>query len=326
MKTAAICTVQDEAPYILEWIAWHRLVGFDTIIIAQNASSDGTVELLEALDVAGIIRFVENSEYEDGAPPLSYQRRAYAKALNGHVKGCFDWAMALDIDEFLVLRNGLTLGELIGCAGEQFDQIRLNWRNFSSSGKLSFEDVLTIERFQEAQQLDGLAERAGCVKTLFRVDTVVALDAHAPKETVSGSFRAMDGSGHPYTPRYKSFMQVDPNLCKLGYLAHFRCRDLESFILKSIRGTPDFYPTEFLDSNYWRKANSFPTVPSDELSARGAAVRQEIDLMDSLTLGKARKLHKVAVDARLQRINETMRRIEYLGLAIEIDPRYALPS
>lgn len=48
MKTAAICTVKDEAPYILEWIAWHRLVGFDKIIIAQNSSTDGTVELLEA--------------------------------------------------------------------------------------------------------------------------------------------------------------------------------------------------------------------------------------------------------------------------------------
>lgn len=326
MKTAAICTVKDEAPYILEWIAWHRLVGFDKIIIAQNSSTDGTVELLEALDSAGIIHYIENSELENGAPPLSYQRRAYEKALKDHVKGHFDWAMALDIDEFLVPRNGVTLGQLIACASDQFDQIRLNWRCFSSSGGLKFEDALTIECFQDGQELESLAEKAGCVKTLFRVNSVVALDAHAPKETVSGTFQAMDGSGKPYTPRYKPFMQVDPNLCQLSYLAHFRCRDLESFILKSIRGTPDFYPSEILDSQYWRKTNSFRTVHTDELSSHGDAVRREIDAIDRLTLGKARSLHKSAVDARLQRIAEIMQQQEYRLLAAELDDSYSFPT
>lgn len=323
MKTAAICTVKDEAPYILEWIAWHRLVGFDRIVIAQNSSTDGTVELLQSLDSAGVIDFIENSELVNGAPPLSYQRRAYEKALNGYVKGQFDWAIALDIDEFLVLRGSGTLAQLIACAGDDYDQIRLNWRHFTASGHSRFEDALTIDRFQQAQQLEGLATKAGCVKTLFRVDAVVTLDAHSPKETVSGTFKAIDGSGEPYTPRYKPFMQVDPNLCRLAYLAHYRSKDLESFILKSIRGTPDFYPTEILDSQYWRKANAFPTVPTDELSLRSVAVRREIDVIDTLTVGAARRLHKVAVDARIKRIADIMQRDEYRRLATELDDSYS---
>ncbi|AWB50533.1 hypothetical protein HYN69_18155 (plasmid) [Gemmobacter aquarius] len=323
MKTAAICTVKDEAPYILEWVAWHRLVGFDRIVIAQNSSTDGTVEILHALDGAGVIDFVENSALVNGKPPISYQRRAYEKAFNVYVKGQCDWAIAIDIDEFLLLRGGLTLGQLIACAGDEYDQIRLNWRHFTASGHTRFEDALTIERFQHAQQLEGLATKAGCVKTLFRVDAAVTLDAHSPKETVSGAFKAIDGSGQPYTPRYKPFMQVDPNLCRLAYLAHYRSRDLESFILKSIRGTPDFYPTEILDSQYWRKANSFPTVPTDELSSRSLAVRREIDVIDGLTKGAARSLHEAAVDARIKRIADIMQRDDYRLLATELDDSYS---
>lgn len=322
MKTAAICTVKDEAPYILEWVAWHRLAGFDSIIIAQNGSVDGTVELLEVLDAAGVIRFIENSETENGKPPLSYQRRAYAKALDCHLRGQVDWAMPLDIDEFVVMRGGGSIRELIGRAGDEFDQIRLNWRQFSSSGHLRFEDGLTIDRFRQAQEIESLAHKATCVKTLFKVEAVATLDAHSPKETVSGTFMAMDGSGNPYTPRYKPFMQVDPSLCRMAYLAHYRCRDLESFILKSIRGTPDLYPSEILDTQYWRKANGYPTVTTEELSARTDLVRCEIEVIDRLTAGEAQRLHAAAVAARLDRISRIMEHETYRALAVELDGRY----
>lgn len=49
---------KNEYPYILEWIAWHKLCGFDKIIIADNDSDDGTRELLQALDDLGEINLI----------------------------------------------------------------------------------------------------------------------------------------------------------------------------------------------------------------------------------------------------------------------------
>jgi Glycosyl transferase family 2 len=51
----AICLiVKNEAPYLLEWIAYHRVIGVDRFLIYNNDSTDETSSILEHLDRAGI--------------------------------------------------------------------------------------------------------------------------------------------------------------------------------------------------------------------------------------------------------------------------------
>ncbi len=40
--------MKQEAPYIVEWVAWHRALGIE-LIIADNGGTDGTSELLAKL-------------------------------------------------------------------------------------------------------------------------------------------------------------------------------------------------------------------------------------------------------------------------------------
>ncbi|MFG1358490.1 glycosyltransferase family 2 protein [Xanthobacter pseudotagetidis] len=49
MKIAICAIVRDEAPYVLEWVAHHRALGFDHIFVFDNESRDGTSELLDSL-------------------------------------------------------------------------------------------------------------------------------------------------------------------------------------------------------------------------------------------------------------------------------------
>ena len=49
---------RNEGPYILEWIAHHRLLGIEAIYICDNLSDDGSTELLAALDWAGVITHI----------------------------------------------------------------------------------------------------------------------------------------------------------------------------------------------------------------------------------------------------------------------------
>lgn len=65
-------SLKNEGPFILEWVAHHRVVGFDAIYVASNDCSDGSDALLAALDRAGIIGHVPN----EVAPASSPNTRA----------------------------------------------------------------------------------------------------------------------------------------------------------------------------------------------------------------------------------------------------------
>ena len=44
--------IKNEAPYLLEWVAYHRVLGVERFFIADNGSTDGGSPLLAALDAA----------------------------------------------------------------------------------------------------------------------------------------------------------------------------------------------------------------------------------------------------------------------------------
>ncbi|HSF91360.1 MAG TPA: glycosyltransferase family 2 protein, partial [Paracoccaceae bacterium] len=52
--------MKNEGPFIPEWVAYHRAIGFTDIIICSNDSTDGTTELLDALDAGGYIKHFKN--------------------------------------------------------------------------------------------------------------------------------------------------------------------------------------------------------------------------------------------------------------------------
>lgn len=37
-----VTSMKDEGPYLLEWVAYHRAIGFTDIVVAANDCSDGT--------------------------------------------------------------------------------------------------------------------------------------------------------------------------------------------------------------------------------------------------------------------------------------------
>ena len=70
-----VAAVKNEGPYILEWVAHHRLCGFSRIQIYQNDSNDMTVQILRTLERIGAIEF-HNNRHNKGA----HQMRAYRRA------------------------------------------------------------------------------------------------------------------------------------------------------------------------------------------------------------------------------------------------------
>ena len=99
MKVALVAIVKDEHEYMLEWLAYHRaIIGIDGVIVADNVSSDGTSQLLEALDMAGYINRVH---YPRLSPDAGPQIPAYNDIVN-RFGSDYDYFLFIDADEFLV--------------------------------------------------------------------------------------------------------------------------------------------------------------------------------------------------------------------------------
>ncbi len=141
-KVLLVATVRDEGPNILEWVAYHRIIGFDRIQIYQNNSSDDSQKTLPTLAKIGAIEYFRNHCVKQ-----QWQNKAYRRASFSEAYTSSDWCMALDGDDFLNVKigNGM-VGYLIDTCPDA-EQILVNWRNFGSSGQLDLSDELVISRY-----------------------------------------------------------------------------------------------------------------------------------------------------------------------------------
>ncbi len=130
-KLAIIATARDEGPYLLEWIAYHRVLGIRAFLIADNGGEDNTSELLQDLHERGIIyRFDWRGRQFMQMP---YYHQAFAAAKMAQLDGVF----ILDLDEFLRPEYGDTVSLI---AARWLDDptigaVAINWAVYGSSGR-----------------------------------------------------------------------------------------------------------------------------------------------------------------------------------------------
>ena len=143
-KKVLLASFRNEAPFILEFVAHHKVIGFDEVVIASNDCTDGTSEILAALDKAGAIRHVPCYPSSN----LSPQAFAYRQARMSLPIDRADWLMILDADEFLNIHiGGRRLEDLISVNSVAPELILINWACFGASGHDRWEDKLTTSLF-----------------------------------------------------------------------------------------------------------------------------------------------------------------------------------
>jgi len=181
---------RNEARYIIEWLAWHRLAGFQSFVIADNGSDDGTLALLEALMDIGQIRVIHQPVLERRSQHVAYRR------ILSQILGESDHVMFLDADEFLV-HDSQILGEecreleRIMSSGD-VGAISVNWRCFGSSGQKKEGKEPVVRRFTQYGS-DGDGGANSHLKTLVSVPNVKKIFCHS--SSVFGSLRYVDAAG-----------------------------------------------------------------------------------------------------------------------------------
>lgn len=169
----AICAIaKNEARYLLEWIAHHRVVGVEHFLIFDNDSDDGTSEMLDRLGGTG---FVERVPWPT-VPGVAPQHTAYAEGLN-RLRDRAKWIAFIDLDEFL---NPLQDRDVPGVLRDYDDVAGLvvPWRIFGSAGEEHRRDELVTRRFTRRAPEDHHLNHS--VKTIVRGRFAARPGIHTP--------------------------------------------------------------------------------------------------------------------------------------------------
>ena len=104
-KLVACAVLANEAPYLPEWLAYHRLAGVDHFVLYDNGSSDDPAHTIRGLPLAEHVTLVP-------WPQRPGHASAYRHFIDIFSPG-FEWAAFLDVDEFLLpLNSGTVAGTL----------------------------------------------------------------------------------------------------------------------------------------------------------------------------------------------------------------------
>jgi Glycosyltransferase family 92 len=131
----SVCAIfQNEAPFLKEWIEFHKLQGVQHFFLYNNNSDDDFLDVLDPYIKSGEITLKEwpfRYPHENHAEWLSIQTRAYMNCIRQYgVKTT--WLACIDIDEFLFCPNGMTVVSFLKNY-QAFGGLCVYWRVFGTS-------------------------------------------------------------------------------------------------------------------------------------------------------------------------------------------------
>ncbi len=305
-RALIVTTMRDEGPFILEWLAHHKAIGFTDFLVYSNDCSDGTDAMLDRLAEMGHVVHVPNRP--KGRKTVQWQ--ALSDAGRHPLVQQADWIYGTDVDEFLNIKVGQgRLADLFAHAPAATG-FALAWRMFGNAGRVAFEDRPVLEQFTTCAPEGMLWPwRAIQFKSLYRNDgTYRKLGVHRPKDPRTGKeARAVwvDGSNNPLPTKVPGGATLVPTFANqygMAQINHYALGSVENFLVKRLRGRPN-HADEPIDLAYWIDRN-FNAV-EDTSIARIAPLSRPLlaELMDDPVLAG---LHKAAVEWRRRKIRELL--------------------
>ncbi|MEJ0016325.1 MAG: glycosyltransferase family 2 protein [Acetobacteraceae bacterium] len=168
MDKIAICAIfKDEAPYLLEWLAFHRMIGVDLFVLYDNGSTDGGADIVRRSSFAKNVTLLDWAERPGQLSAYNHFRINHAAR--------FTWAGFIDIDEFLMPLAGSSIREiLMRRAYAPYAQILLQWLVFGPSGHEARPGGLVIENY--TRRLPESAEASRHIKAIVRTGQMRGMD------------------------------------------------------------------------------------------------------------------------------------------------------
>jgi hypothetical protein len=171
----AICaSFRNEAPYLREWIEFHKLQGVEHFYLYNNRSEDDWQAVLKPYINTGMVEVTE-WKYPILRPnpnpaikrQICAKEEAYQQTLN-KLKGQTGWLAFLDIDEFLFSPRYDTVLEALNTTPPAWGGVGVSWMCFGAGDETEYRDAPVIERFTWRPNED--CEWNVWFKTIVRLD------------------------------------------------------------------------------------------------------------------------------------------------------------
>lgn len=200
---AVAAIFQNEAPYLKEWIEYHRLVGAKHFYLYNNESTDNFKEVLQPYIDKG---FVELYDWHEPDFVKSGQKKAYGNAIE-KAKNKVKWLAILDIDEFIVPKEERTIPKFL----TQFEKkgiggVGINWQMFGTSHipQIKENELLVEKLIQKAPSEHGENLH---IKSIVRPEYVT--EPHVHYFEYQEGWSQVDSDGNPFQGSLTESVHID---------------------------------------------------------------------------------------------------------------------
>lgn len=236
MTHAITAAMRNEGIHLLEWIAYHQVIGFDRVIVHSNDCTDGSEALLAHLAERGVIEHL-SGPVPEGCAPQSVAMRAVLAHLARHPAR---WLLHCDADEFLDI--GLGAGRLSDLlAGKDgADVIALPWLTFGDNGHATWPGA-TLPHFTACE--DAIRPETIKFKSMFRPDRFAFAHDHMPVQPRIADPVVVAADGAPlrnaelFAAKRAKYRPLDASIKPAAaVLNHYATRSRDVFVMKNDRG------------------------------------------------------------------------------------------
>lgn len=237
-KTAIVSCMRNEGLFVLEWVAYHRAIGFDDVLIVTNDCTDGSAALLDRMQDLGLLTHIAQTVPDGASPQDLGMSHALAWAADQHV----EWVLHIDSDEFLnVLAGQGMLGDLMQRV-EQADVVAVPWRAFGDCGLNEWTaGASVLNSFIQAETAPIAGETK--FKSMFRPALFENATDHNPRNPKAADPKVVNADGAElsnkslYRNRSSRYHPVDlATNVQTAHLNHYAVKSQDLFLMKNDRG------------------------------------------------------------------------------------------
>lgn len=226
ISIVAIC--KNESDHIMEWLAYHKLIGIDHIYLYDNGSTDDTIVKARSIFDDSFITIIQ-------FPGSRKQFPAYNDALKKYAER-HKYIAFIDCDEFIMpYKKGMDIVRCLDNIVEDNNMIGgvcLNWVVYGSSGHKTKPNGLLFENFTHHGDIVS-GKGNGCIKSIVMPHKVKRYN-HAHYPVYKYGFYGVNVNGNP-VDGWRSTPEINPVL----RINHYFTKSLEEWKIRRSLGKAD---------------------------------------------------------------------------------------